>query len=302
MGVAVKPIEQVRQMLQSLIGGPDTSFMDRRVQSEQFAAAFVTPPGIRIESDSLGGIAVERIVPDAAHATRIFFHLHGGGYVLGNPASSRALTCEFSRLARCTVVSVDYRLAPEHPFPAAVEDAVSAYRALLELCRRPQDIAIGGESAGGGLAVATLVAARERSLPMPASLIAISPWVDMRCGARSFVTKAEVDPLLNRRSLKEMADAYLQGAETTNGLASPLLADLKGLPPMLIQVGSEEVLLDDADELAKAARASNVDAVLEIWPGMIHVWPMFHGMLPEGAQAIDRLAKFVLAHWNRAQS
>ena len=293
----MEPIDTVRAMLKSLIGGPDTSFMDRRVQSEQFAAAFVTPPGIRIESDLLGGVAIERIVPDAAHEGRTFFHLHGGGYVLGNPAGSRAFTCEIARLARCKVVSVDYRLAPEHPFPAAVEDAVSAYRALLEMGIRPQDVAIGGESAGGGLAVATLVAARERALPMPASLIAISPWVDMRCGARSFVTKADTDPLLARRSLKEMADAYLQGADTTNGLASPLLADLAGLPPMLIHVGSEEVLLDDSVELVNAARASNVDAVLEIWPDMIHVWHMFHAMLPQGAQAIDRLAEFVMAHW-----
>ncbi len=297
----MEPIEEVRQMLKSLIGGPDTPFMERRIQSEQFAAAFVKPPGIRIESGSLGGVAVEWIIPDQAHASHIFFHLHGGGYVLGNPAGSRAFTCEFARSARCRVVSVDYRLAPEHPFPAAVEDAVAAYRALLSQGHEPSDIAMGGESAGGGLAVATLIAARDRELPMPAALVAISPWVDMRCESTSFVTKSDVDPLLTRRSLKEMADAYLQGANPRDSLASPMMASLSGLPPMLVHVGSDEVLLDDAQGLMEAARASNVDAQLAIWPGMIHVWHMFHAMLPEGADAIDALAGFVLTQWNKAE-
>lgn len=298
----MEPINEVRQMLKSLIGGPDTPFMERRIQAEKFAAAFVKPPGITFESSTLDGVPVEWIIPDQAHPSHIFFHLHGGGYVLGDAAGSRAFTCEFARLARCRVVSVDYRLAPENPFPAAVQDAVTAYSALLALGAEPNEIAIGGESAGGGLAVATLVAARDRNLPMPAALIAISPWADMRCESASFATKAEVDPLLTRRSLKEMADAYLQGANPADGLASPLLANLTDLPPMLIHVGSDEVLLDDAKGLADAANESNVDAQLEVWPDMIHVWHMFHAMLPEGAQATDELAAFVLAQWKRAES
>ncbi len=298
----MEPIGQVRQMLQSLIGGPDTPFMARRVQSEKFAAAFVKPPGVDIESDVLGGVTVERITPEDAHASRIFFHLHGGGYVLGNPAGSRAFTCEFARLAKCRVVSVDYRLAPENPFPAAVDDAVDAYFALLASGTKPLNVAIGGESAGGGLAVATLIAARERQLPMPAALVALSPWVDMRCESTSFETKAAVDPLLTRRSLKEMADAYLQGADPRDGLASPMLTSLAGLPPMLIHVGSDEVLVDDARGLLATARHSNVDATLEIWPDMIHVWHMFHAMLPQGAQATEALVRFVLAQWKAAES
>jgi monoterpene epsilon-lactone hydrolase len=293
----LEPIVEVRQMLESLIGGPNTPFVVRRIQAEKFAAAFVVPSGIAIESSTLGGVAVEWIIPDQAGPSHIFFHLHGGGYVLGDPAGSRAFTCEFARVARCRVVSIDYRLAPENPFPAAVEDAVAAYSALLGQGARSQDIAIGGESAGGGLAVATLLAARDRNLPMPAALIAISPWVDMRCQAASFSVKADADPLLTQQSLKEMADAYLQGADPHSALASPMLANLAGLPPMLIHVGSEEVLLDDAMGLLHAARASKVSVQLEVWPDMIHVWHMFHAMLPTGAQAIDALAKFAMRQW-----
>lgn len=298
----MRPIDEVREMLASLVGGPDTPFMERRAQAEKFAAAFVKPPDIEIVADALDGIAVEWIVPEHAHPSRVFFHLHGGGYVLGNPAGSRGFTSLFAKLAQCRVASIDYRLAPENPFPAAVNDAVRAYRALLAQGHDAGDIAIGGESAGGGLAIATLVAARRQDLVMPASLIAISPWTDMRCEADSFRTKAAVDPLLTSRSLKEMADAYLAGADPLNDRASPALADLSGLPPMLIHVGSEEVLLDDSLALLEAAAMSRVDAQLVVWAGMIHVWHMFHAMLPQGGEAIAALAAFVRGKWDRAQT
>ena len=285
-------------MLTALIGGPDTPFMERRAQAESFAAAFVKPPGIEIEAGELDGVPVEWVVPNDAHASHVFFHLHGGGYVLGNPAGSRSFTSRFAQLARCRVVSIDYRLAPEHPFPAAVNDSLRAFRALLAQGHHAGDIAIGGESAGGGLAVATLVAARRQNLAMPSALIAISPWTDMRCEAESFRTKASVDPLLTRRSLKEMADAYLGGADPRNDRASPALADLAGLPPMLIHAGSDEVLLDDAVALLDAACRSQIEAQLVVWAGMIHVWHMFHEMLPQGAEALRALAAFVQEKWD----
>lgn len=296
----MRPIDQVRAMLRNLVGGPDTPFLERRKQAEEFAAAFVKPAGIEIEAGKLDGVAVEWIVPDGAHATRTFFHLHGGGYVLGNPAGSRAFTSAFALRSRCRVVSVDYRLAPEHPFPAAIEDSVRAYRELLAQGCDADELAIGGESAGGGLAVATLVQARAQELPMPASLIAVSPWSDMQCEAGSFAIKAGVDPLLTRRSLKEMADAYLGDADPLDVRASPALADLSGLPPMLIHAGSDEVLLDDAIALIDAASAARVDAQLVIFAGMIHVWHMFHAMLPEGGEAIDSLCAFVTDKWEQA--
>ena len=294
----MQPIDAVRAMLKDLVGGPDTPFMARRAQAEQFAAAFVKPDDIDIEANMLGGVPVEWITPHGAAAAPVFFHLHGGGYVLGNPAGSRAFTTEFARLAACRVVSIDYRLAPEHPFPAAVDDAVTAYRALLASGCAPGEIAVGGKSAGGGLAVAMLLAAKRAGLPMPASLALISPWTDMRCSAPSFETKADVDPLLTRRSLKEMADAYMGTCDPCDSRASPLLGDLKGLPPMLIHVGSEEVLLDDSRGLASAAKAQGVAVTLDEWPDMIHVWHMFHPMLPQGADALRVMAAFVRGHWN----
>jgi acetyl esterase/lipase len=294
----MEPIDQVREMLKALVGGPDTPFMERRAQSEKFAAGFTAPPGIRIEQGALGTVPVEWIHPDGAHPDRVFFHLHGGGYVLGNPASSRPFTTEFARQARCSVVSVDYRLAPEHPFPAAVTDALVAYSALLGADWQAKDIAIGGESAGGGLAVATLIAARNARLKMPAALVAISPWTDLECTANSLTALAHADPLLNTRTLKEMAEAYIQAGDPRAPTASPAHADLYGLPPTLIHVGSEEVLLDDAKALERRARVSGVDARLEVWPGMIHVWHMFHPMLPEGREAILRLTQFVRRRWD----
>jgi len=298
----MRPIDEVRQMLKALVGGPDTPFLERRAQAEKFAAAFVKPADIEFEAADLDGVAVEWIIPARAHPSRILFHLHGGGYVLGNPAGSRNFTSLFARLAKCRVVSVDYRLAPEQPFPAALEDAVRAYGALLAQSKDARSIAIGGESAGGGLAVATLVEARRQGFVMPAALIAISPWTDMRCQAQSFDSKASVDPLLTRRSLREMADAYLGAADARDGRASPALADLSGLPPMLIHAGSDEVLLDDSIALLDAASVAQVEAQLVVWAGMIHVWHMFHAMLPQGAEAMTQLAVFVVDKWTQAET
>jgi len=285
-------------MLAGLIGGPDTPFMERRAQSEAFAAAFVPPPGLRIEQSELNAIPVEWIAPEGADNAPVLFHLHGGGYVLGNPAGSRPFTTAFALKANARVVSIDYRLAPEHPFPAAVDDSVAAYRGLLETIPAHR-IAIGGESAGGGLAVATMLAARFKNLPLPSSAVLISPWTDLTCTAETFNTKAYVDPMLTRRALKEMADAYAPEAEARSPFASPLFGDLAGLPPMLIHVGSEEVLLDDAKNLHKHALAQGVHSQIEVWHRMIHVWHMFHPMLAEGDAAIRKLAEFARAQWRQ---
>jgi acetyl esterase/lipase len=290
-------IEEVRRLLQDLIGDPDTPFMTRRAQSARFAESFVKPSNIEIAGGVLGGVPAEWVVADDADPSFVFFHLHGGGYVLGDPAGSRTFTSAFAERARCRVVSIDYRLAPEYPFPAAVDDALDAYRALLD-STAAHNIAIGGESAGGGLAVATLLAARAHGLAMPASLIALSPWTDMRCQSGSFISKAGLDPLLTRRALREMADAYVEAKDMENPLASPALGDLAGLPPMLIHAGSDEVLLDDARALQIAAQSAGIESRLKIWPQMIHVWHMFHPMLQEGAEAIDELAAFVREKWD----
>ena len=290
-------IALVRQMLAELVGSPDTPFLQRRPQADAFAKAFELPKDMRVRTGHLGGVPVEWILPDGVEDGPALFHLHGGGYVLGNPAGSRPFTTLFAREARARVVSIDYRLAPEHPFPAAVDDALAAYRALLSQGQDPAQVAVGGESAGGGLTVALLLAARDAGLPMPACAFAISPWIDMSCTAESFATRAAVDPLLTRRALKEMAQAYLGGASEANPLASPLHGDLAGLPPLLIHAGSDEVLLDDAIGLHARAAAHGVETSFEVWDGMIHVWHMFHALLPEGARATAALAQFSRSHW-----
>ena len=293
------PIEQVRVALKELVGGPDTPFMARRAQVERFSASFVAPSGISFVPGAIDRVPVEWVQPERVEGGPIFLHFHGGGYVLGDPAASRPLTSALAMALKARVLSVDYRLAPESPFPAAVGDSLTVYRELLATGQPPQAIAIGGESAGGGLAIAVLVAAREHGLPMPAAAVALSPWVDMRCTATSFSTMAATDPLLTRRSLKEMADAYLAGQSPEAPLASPLLADLVSLPPLLIQAGSEEVLLDDATGLHRKALAEGVPAKLEIFNGMIHVFQMFHPMLEDGARAIANIARFVEENWRR---
>jgi epsilon-lactone hydrolase len=293
------PIDQVRAALKELVGGPDTPFMARRAQVERFSASFVAPPGIAFAPGTIDRVPVEWVIPEGIESGPIFLHFHGGGYVLGNPAASRPLTSALANALKARVLSVDYRLAPECPFPAAVGDALAVYRELLAIGQPPSAIAVGGESAGGGLAIATLVAAREHGLPMPAAAVALSPWVDMRCNATSFTTKAATDPLLTRRSLKEMADAYLAGQSPEAPLASPLFADLDSLPPLLIQAGSEEVLLDDAVALHRKSLAEGVRAKIEIFDGMIHVFQMFHPVLDDGAQAIANAARFVEENWRR---
>jgi acetyl esterase/lipase len=293
-----RPIDQVRTMLAGLVT-PDMPFLERRAQAEKFAQAFAVPDGIGIEIGALGGVPVEWVIPRGAPDAPVMLHLHGGGYVLGNPAASRPLTTALALESGARIASLDYRLAPEHPFPAAVDDATAAYRALLALGHDAGDIAIGGESAGGGLAIATLLAARDQGLALPACAFAISPWVDMTCTASTFDSCAALDPMLTRHALKEMADAYLAGASDSKPLASPLFGDLTGLPALLIHVGSDEVLLDDSISLHVAAEAAGVASTLRVFEGMIHVWHMFHPMLAEGGEAIGEIVDFVDAHWRR---
>jgi acetyl esterase/lipase len=195
------------------------------------------------------------------------------------------------------VLLIDYRLAPEHPHPAAVEDSTRAYRWLLETGSNPKRMAIAGDSAGGGLTVATLVALRDAGVPLPAAAVCLSPWVDLEGIGESMTTKAAVDPMVQREPLLRMASMYLAGQDPRTPLAAPLYADLRGLPPLLIQVGTAETLLDDSVRLAERARAAGVQVTLEPWEDMIHVWQAFAAMLPEGQQAIERIGEFLRQHW-----
>jgi acetyl esterase/lipase len=206
------------------------------------------------------------------------------------------MVARIARASQARALSIDYRLAPEHPFPAALEDAVAAYRWLLAQGYQPGKIVIAGDSAGGGLTIAALLSIRDAQLPMPAGAVPISPWTDLGGTGESIKTRAARDPMVGGDRLYPMAKQYLGKAEHTNPLASPIHADFHGLPPMLIQVGDAEVLLDDANRVAERAKAAGVKVELEVWDDMIHVWHVFAKILPEAQQAIDKIGKFVQAH------
>ncbi len=246
-----------------------------------------------------GGVKAEWIVPPNAAADRVILYFHGGGYVMGSINTHRAMVARIARASQARALALDYRLAPEHPFPAAVEDATAGYRWLLAQGYKPNKIAIAGDSAGGGLVLATLVALRDAKTPLPACAIPISPWTDMEGTGASMKTNASKDPMVaasGSGGLFSMAKAYVGNADPKNPLASPLHANYEGLPPLLIQVGATETLLDDSTRVAEKARAAGVKVDLEVWDEMIHVWHVFAKLLPEGQQAIDRIGQYVLQH------
>jgi len=254
-------------------------------------AADVTRQPLKID-----GIPAEWVNTPETSADRVILYLHGGGYVIGSINTHRELASRLSRAARARVLLIDYRLAPEHPHPAAVEDATRAYQWLLSQGVEPSQIAVAGDSAGGGLTVATLVALRDAGVPLPAAGVCLSPWTDLEGIGDSMTAKATVDPMVQRDGLVKMAAMYLAGKDPRTPLAAPLYANLGGLPPLLIQVGTAETLLDDSTRLAERARKAGVDVTLEPWEDMIHVWQVFAAMLPEGRQAIDRIGEFVRQH------
>jgi monoterpene epsilon-lactone hydrolase len=244
--------------------------------------------------DAAGVKAEWTATPNADPARAILF-VHGGGYVIGSIDSHRHAAAEMGRAAATKVLSLDYRLAPEHPFPAPVEDTVAAYRYLLAQGFAPSHIAIAGDSAGGGLVVAAMLAIRDAGLPQPACGWCISPWIDMEATGASITGKAAEDPTVQKAGLEFMAKTYLAGADPKNPLASPLHANFTGLAPLLIQVGAAETLLDDATRLAALAGAAHVAVTLEIWPEMIHVWHVMHPVLAAGRKAIANGGAFIRA-------
>jgi acetyl esterase/lipase len=263
---------------------------------ETVSAIFPVPDDVTCEPVDAGGVAAEWIAAPGTDAERMIYYLHGGGYAMGSIKTHREMVSRISRASGARALAIDYRLAPENPFPAAVEDATTAYRWLLSAGVDPARVVIAGDSAGGGLTVATLVALRDAGDPLPAAAVCLSPWVDMEALGESMTTKAEADPSVRREDVLEGAQAYLNGADPRTPLAAPLYADLTGLPPLLIQVGTAEVLLDDSTRLAERARSAGVDVTLEPWDDMIHVWQSVAAILPEGQQAIDRIGEFVREH------
>jgi epsilon-lactone hydrolase len=291
--MASEELQAVRELLGSVN-------LDRMTIAERRAAMSsvmsVPPAGTRVEPADAGGVPAEWLVPAGAGADRVLVYFHGGAYQLGSPATLRHLVGLLAAGAGARALSVDYRLAPEHPFPAAVEDAVTAYRWLLAGGTNPAHVAFAGDSAGGGLSLAALVALRDAGVALPAAAAVMSPWTDLALTGESLRTRAAVDVMLKPDGMQETADAYLAGQDPRHPYASPLYADLTGLPPLLIHVGDAEVILDDSVRLAARARGAGVAAELAIWDEMPHVWHAFAGLLPEADRAVEQFASWLRDH------
>ena len=293
--MADRGIEVVRAHLAKLPPADSLTVAEHRAQYERAEKVFPVSPDVKVERVTAGAAPAEWLRPPSARAGHVVLYLHGGGYVIGSPRSHRHLAAAIAGAAGTDALLLDYRLAPEHPFPAALDDAVAAYRWLLDQGIAAEHIAVAGDSAGGGLTVATLLALRDAQLPRPAAGVCISPWVDLTCSGGSYQSKAGVDPIVRQAGVAEMARAYLGTTDPRSPLASPLFADLRGLPPLLIHVGSDEVLLDDAIGLAERAKAAGVDTTLEQWDRMIHVWHWFLPLLDEAQAAVESVGGFIRA-------
>ncbi|MEZ5377524.1 MAG: alpha/beta hydrolase [Acidimicrobiales bacterium] len=252
------------------------------------------PDGVTGTPVDAGGRPAEWIETADADTSRAVLYLHGGGYVAGSIDSHRNLTGHLAQAAGCRVLALDYRLAPEHPHPAQVDDAVAAFRWMVGQGLAADNVAIAGDSAGGGLTAATALALRDAGDDLPGAIVCISPWVDMEFTGESMTTRADADPMVSPGSIAPMAGMFLgEHGDPHDPLAAPLHADLAGLPPTLIHVGDAEVLLDDSTRLAAKAEAAGVDVTLEVWPEMVHVWHASAGYVPESDAAIGAIADFL---------
>ena len=258
------------------------------------------PRGVTVTPTSAGGVPAEWVAAPGVDDGRAILYCHGGGYVSGSPASVRDLAWRFSAAARCRVLVLDYRLAPEHPFPAAVDDTTTAYHHLLALGLPPASIAFAGDSAGGGLALGSLVKLRDDGAPMPAAACAFSPWTDLGFTGDSATTNRDADPMISLEAVRPTTGWYLGSTPVTNPYASPLYAELRGLPPTLLHVGTTEVLLDDSLRIAERMKAAQVDVSLRLWPDMPHVFQGFALFLPEARESIAEAGQFVDTHTRRA--
>jgi acetyl esterase/lipase len=297
--------QQQRETLDALLRSAPRGDTPPPVQEQRdgFAAVISrpAPEGVAVHRTTLGGRPALDLTPSNASGPGRLLYLHGGGYVIGSPDTHAGLVGELARRSGLRTTSVDYRLAPEHPFPAAVEDGIAAYRELLADGTDPRDIVLAGDSAGGGLVLATLLSAREAGLPLPAAAALFSPWTDLTLSGASMHGKRDADPIFVEADLDDYAGLYLGAdGDRTRHHASPLFADLTGLPPLLIQVGANELLLDDAVRLAGRAGADGVDVTLEIGSGLPHVFQHHYGRLDEADAALARTAAFFTAHLTAA--
>jgi acetyl esterase/lipase len=274
-------------------GWGDATTARMRADFEAWCERFPDDREAAIARVSAGGVPADRIEARGAATARVVLYFHGGGYSLGSARSHRALGKRIAFAADACVVLPDYRLAPEHVFPAAVDDAVASYRWLLGTGVEPERIAVGGDSAGAGLALALLVSLRDAGAPLPACAVLLSPFADLECRGESYTTCAELDPIVTREMGLGMGRLYAGDRAPSDPLASPVRAALDGLPPLLLQVGDREVVLDDARAIERNARAAGVPAKLEIWSEVVHAWHLYAAGLAEARRAIDAIGSFV---------
>ena len=293
--------QQQRQALDELLRhGPldvGGDVAEQRVIFHEMTAAAPLPDDISAKQGELGGVPVVNVETPGHDPSVVILYFHGGAYALGSAADSVGLAADVARRVGARTISVDYRLAPEHPFPAAIDDAVAAYRALLVEGVPSERITFVGESAGGGLVAATLVALKNTGLPQPSAAVVFSPWVDLTVSGASATGKAALDPALTPEALRTRARDYLGDRDPAMPLASPVFADLTGLPPLLIQVGSHEILLDDAVRLAARAADHDVPVELQVWPEVPHVFQGFAALLDDADRALRAAAAFIRRNW-----
>jgi acetyl esterase/lipase len=298
--VSTEQRETLDAILRQSAFPPGSSVDEQRRLLRELLSAQPLPPDVTVTADALGGVRTAEITVDGVEPRDVVLYFHGGVYVMGDAFLAAELASQVGRRTHAKVISVDYRLAPEHPYPAAVDDALAAYEALLHDGVAASDIALAGESAGGGLAIATLVNARDHGLPLPAAAFVMSPYADLTLAGTTMETRREVDPLLSRDLLQPRVTDYTAGHDPSLGLISPVFADLAGLPPVIIQAGTHEVLLDDALRLAQQAATADVEVTLDITPRVPHVFQAYHPILDEAAAALDRAGQLLSAHLARA--
>ena len=297
LGTSATPIDRAIARVQGVYGGwsKDTSIAQMR--SDWNAAFGSNITSATIEPVSAGGVDAEWIAsPNSGHEN-VILYFHGGGFRLGSVSSHRELIARLSEASGCRVLAINYRLAPEHCFPAAIDDAVASYRWLLDRGHGPENVAMAGDSAGGNLVLAAMLRLREQNMPLPAAGVLMSPWTDLAATGNSYVSRADADPIHQRRMILALAKTYLgDHGDPRDPLASPIYADLTGLPPLLIQVGDRETVLDDSVVFARRAETSGVSVQLEVWDGMIHVFQMFAVEIPEAKRAIASIGQFLDLH------
>lgn len=295
------PSEEFKRVVENMRAQeqPENQTIDeQRAGFETQASIFSLAPDIVCRPVEANRIPAEWVIAPEADSDRVVLYLHGGGFVIGSINTHREMVSHISRAARARCLMIDYRLAPEHPFPAGLEDSQTAYRWLLDQGYNPGNVVIAGDSAGGGLTVSTLLALRDNGDPLPAAGVCLSPWVDLEGLGESMTGNAVNDPQVERQGILAMAEQYLAGADPRTPLAAPLYADFEGLPPLLIQVGTAETLLDDSVRLAAKAREGGVDVILEPWEDMFHVWQFVASIVPEAREAVAVIGKFVRKHTN----